>query len=191
MSYRVISSRQTELGWVTSPLIFLAGTVLLIGVFNFGWFTAYYRTVFPGGLSPVEVNLAWGGWLLFSLFSLWWTYRFKRVAVDGESVYLADFLQRDKLPLREVLDVTENRWVKTHPVTIEFAGATRWGHRVRFIPKRRFLVPNLVSHPSVLELREMVRWAKLNDRVTAKLQQDSTLPSGTESRSAATEMKNE
>ena len=57
MSYRVISSRQTEIGWVTAPLIFMAGTALLIGVFHFGWFAAYYCELFPAGLSPVGVNL--------------------------------------------------------------------------------------------------------------------------------------
>jgi hypothetical protein len=173
MSYREISSRQTEFGWVIGPLLCVVGTVLFIGIFYFGWFAEYYQRVLPTPLSPVALNLFWGGWLLACLFSLWWNIRLKRVAVDGESIYVSDFLQQMKRPLDDVLGVTENRWLKIHPVTIEFAGETPWGHYVRFMPKVRFLVPSFVSHPIVGELRDMVSWAKLNERVSAKLQQDA------------------
>lgn len=173
MSYRVISSRQTEFGWVTGPLFFIAGTVLLIGIFYFGWFADYYRRLFIVPISPVQLNLLWGAWLLACVFSLWWNFRLKRVVVDGESIYVSDFFQQMKRPIGDVLGVTENRWLKIHPVTIEFAGETPWGHYVRFMPKIRFLVPSLVSHPIVGELRDMVSWAKLNERVSAKLQQET------------------
>ena len=173
MSYRIISSRQTEFGWVTGPLFFVAGTVLLIGIFYFGWFADYYRRLFIVPISPVQLNLLWGGWLLACVFSLWWNFRLKRVAVDGESIYVSDFFQQMKRPIGDVLGVTENRWLKIHPVTIEFAGETPWGHYVRFMPKVRFLVPSFVSHPIVGELRDMVSWAKLNERVSAKLQQEA------------------
>ncbi len=176
MSYRIISSRQTEAGWVTTPLCFLAGTILLIGVLHFGWLADYFRKLFPAGVSPVGENLAWGAWLLLSVFSLWWSYRFKRVALDDDTIYLSDFLQQAKLPLREILSVRENRWIKAHTVTIEFAGATPWGHYVRFMPKVRFLVPGWISHPVVADLRERVSWARLNERVTAQLRHDPVLP---------------
>jgi len=173
MSYRVISSRQTELSWIIGPLFFIVATALLIGTLHFGWFATYYRRVFPEGLSPVAANPFWGAWLLFCVLSLWWNYGLKRIAVDGESIYISDVLQRAKLPLGDILGVSENRWFKTHPVTIEFAGATPWGHYVRFIPKARFLVPGWVSHPIVGELRDMASWAKRSQRVSDKLQQDS------------------
>ena len=173
MSCRVISSRQTEIGWVTTPLIFIAGTVVLIGVLHFGWFANYYRRLFPVGLSPVAINLLWGGWLLLSLFSMWWSFRLKRVALDGETIHISDFLTHEDLPLGEILEVSENRWLKIHPITLEFAGATAWGHAVHFMPKIRFLVPGWVSHPIVAELRDRVRWTRLNQRVGDKLQQDA------------------
>ncbi len=172
MSYRVISSRQTEVGWVTTPLCFVAGTILLIGVLHFGWLADYYQTLFPDGLSPVSENLVWGAWLLMGVLSLWWGYRFKRVGLDADSIYLSDFLQQAKLPLHEILSVSENRWIKAHTVTIEFAGATPWGHYVKFMPKIRFLVPGWISHPIVADLRDRVSWAKLDERVAAKLQGD-------------------
>ena len=100
MSYRVISSRQTELSWIIGPLFFIVGTVLLIGTLYFGWFARLLSpSPFPDGLSAVATNLFWGAWLLFCVFSLWWNFGLKRVAVDGESIYISDFLQRAKLPL--------------------------------------------------------------------------------------------
>ncbi len=173
MSYRLISSRQTQAGWVMGPVLFVVGSAFFAGMFCLGWFEVIYHGMFRNGLSPVAMNLFWGAWFLLWLLSLWWNYRLKRVAVDGDSIYVSDFLQSVKLPLSDILGVTENRWIKTHPVTIEFAGATPWGHYVRFMPKIRFLVPQWVSHPIVAELRDMVRWAKAGQRVSDRLQQDS------------------
>jgi hypothetical protein len=182
MSYRIISSRQTEAGWVTTPLCFVAGTILLVGVLHFGWLADYYQTLIPDGISPVTENLVWGAWLLMGVLSLWWSYRFKRVALDDEAIYVSDFLQRAKLPLREILSVRENRWIKAHTITIEFAGATPWGHHVKFMPKIRLLVPRLISHPVVADIRERVSWAKLNERVAVQLQHDpSAMPPESES----------
>jgi hypothetical protein len=176
MSYRVISSRQTQAGWVVGPVLLVVGTVFFAGMFHLGWFPGIYRNMFPHELSPVFVNLFWGVWFLLWFLSLWWSFRLKRIAVDGDSIYVSDFLRSVKLPLSGILAITENRSIKAHPVTIEFAGATPWGHYVKFMPKIRFLVPHWISHPIVAELRDMVYWAKAGERMSDKLQQDSLTP---------------
>lgn len=77
------------------------------------------------------------------------------------------------MPLSDILAVSENRWIDLHPITIEFASSTPWGHFIKFMPKIRFLVPQWFSHPIVAELRDMVYWAKAGQRVTDKLQQEA------------------
>ena len=173
MSYRVISSRQTLPTKVLGPAIFGLGALFFAGMFHLGLFPDLYQAMFHGGLPPALVNLFWGMWCLGALFSLWWGYRLKRVAVDGDCIYVSDYFTEDKLPLSDILAVTENRWLKGHPVTIEFASSTRWGHHIKFLPKVRVLVPSWVSHPIVAELRDMVYWAKAGQRMSDKLQQDS------------------
>jgi hypothetical protein len=177
MSYRVISSAQTLSVKIMSPLMLVVGGCFFAGMFHLGLFPGIYRAMFHDGLSPVAVNIFWGLWSLIFLLSLWWGLRLKRVAVDGESIYISNYIQEVKLPLSDILDVRENRWIKTHPVAIAFASETPWGHTIRFMPKVRFLVPQWFSHPIVAELRDMVYWAKASQRVGDQLLKESvTLP---------------
>jgi hypothetical protein len=173
MSYRVISSGQTFMVKLLGPVIFGIGALFFAGMFYLGLFPDLYRAMFHGGLPPALINLFWGMWCLGALFSLWWGYRLKRVAVDGESIYISDYVTQDKLPLSDILEVTENRWIDLHPITIEFASRTRWGHFIKFMPKVRVFVPKWFSHPIVAELRDMVYWAKAGQRMSDKLEHES------------------
>ena len=176
MSYRVISSGQTlAVKWL-GPATFLFGAAFFAGMFYLGLFAGLYRQMFHGGLSPAIMNFFWGMWSLGTLFALWWGYRLKRVAVDGDLIYISDYFREVKLPLSDILEITENRWIDLHPITIEFASSTPWGHYVRFMPKVRILVPQWFSHPIVAELRDMVYWAKAGHRMTDELQRDATMP---------------
>jgi hypothetical protein len=58
MSYRVISSRQTELSWIISPLFFVVGPILLVGTLYFGWFAVYYRIAFPHGRAKLNQRVS-------------------------------------------------------------------------------------------------------------------------------------
>jgi hypothetical protein len=173
MSYRVISSAQTWAMKFVGPAGFILGAAFFAGMFYFGLFAELYRAMFEGGLSPALIDLFWGMWCLGTLFTAWWGYRLKRVAVDGDSIYISDYFQEAKLPLSDILKVSENRWIQLHPITVEFAGRTPWGHYIKFMPKIRIFVPQWFSHPIVPELRDMVYWARADQRVTDKLQQDS------------------
>ena len=179
MSVRVISSSQTWPRWVLGPVLFVASTIAAAGKLYLGWFPAYDRQLFAHGLPPAAVSLFWGIWFLFWLLSLWWTLRLKRVAIDRDWIYVSDFRQSVKLPLSDILGIRENAWIKSHPVTIEFAAATPWGHYVRFMPKIRLLL-GWTPNPMVAELRDMVNRAKANQRMTGKLQQEAytTPPDG-------------
>ena len=173
MSYRVISSGQTLSVKIFGPAFFVIFAIFFAGMFHFGMFPRVYRVIFNGGLSPAVINLFWGMWSLGGLIAVWWGYRLKRIAVDGDSIYVSDYFREVKFPLSDILEVSENRWINLHPVTIEFAPSTPWGHYIKFMPKVRFLVPNWFSHPIVAELRDMVYWAKAGQRVTDQLQRNA------------------
>jgi hypothetical protein len=85
----------------------------------------------------------------------WRCVRLKRVRMDDTSLYVSNYLREIQVPLRQVADVTENRWVNIHPVTIQFRSATEFGERVVFMPKRR-LFGFWRSHPVVAEIRHAV-----------------------------------
>ncbi len=169
MAYRVLSSAQTFQVKYLGPLLLLALTLFLIGMLELGLFPDLYRQMFHGGLSPAFIDAFWGGWILLILGSCWWSYRLKWVAVDGDSIYISDYVREVKLPLASIIEVRENRWLKSHLVSIQLGAETPWGSTIRFMPKIRLLTPNWVSHPVVEELRDMAYWARADKRIAAEL----------------------
>jgi len=87
-------------------------------------------------------------------FIWWYCVRLKRVRTDGTALYVSNYLKEVRVPLAEVVNVTENRWLNIHPVTLEFRLPTLFGQRIVFMPKSRPLL-FLRSHPVVDELRTM------------------------------------
>ena len=59
------------------------------------------------------------------------------------------------MPLRDVSEVRENRWVNIRPVTITFHHDTEFGRSIVFMPTMKLLLP-FTSHPVVAELRAAV-----------------------------------
>ena len=82
----------------------------------------------------------------------------KRVRMDDESLYISNYVTEIIVPLTEVAEVTESRWLGNHPVTIRLRSATRFGSRVTFMPKIRWFY-FWGPHPVVEEIRVAVRRA--------------------------------
>lgn len=160
MSYCTVSSGQAWLVKFIGPASFVIGAIVFAGMFYFGMSAGLYREMFHGGLSPTLVNLFWGMRSLGTLLAPWRGYGLKHIAVDGNSIYISDYFREAKLPLGDILEVSENRWIDLHPITIEFASSAPWSHYIRFMPKIRPLVPQWFPHPVAAELRDMIYWAK-------------------------------
>src|SRR5215475_4113980 len=90
------------------PGFLVFGAAIFAGMFYLGLFPEIYHGIFHGEVPAAGRDIFWGAWCLATLFSLWWGYRLKRVAVDGDNVYVSDYFQEVKLPLTDVLAVTEN-----------------------------------------------------------------------------------
>ena len=82
-----------------------------------------------------------------------------RVVLTDRELRISNYRREIVVPLSDVDEVTENRWVNVHPVTIQFIRRTDFGHRIVFMPKRRPFAL-FSSHPIVAELRAAVAAAK-------------------------------
>src|SRR4051794_4072417 len=114
---RRLSSGQTFLMKVVLPSVWIAGfvtaTVLL--------FTASSGTD-PNGVPP-SPQPKWfflaatmvGGFCWY-----WWGMRLKRVDVDDQWLYVSNYLREIQVALRDVEEVSENRWVNVRPITVSF-----------------------------------------------------------------------
>src|SRR5437763_1143410 len=136
------------------PVIWIAG---------FGFGTAMlFRDASAFGDRPPPPDLKW----LFlvalpvgSIFMYWWCGRLMRVVMTDRELRISNYRREIIVPLSDVDEVTENRWVNIHPVTVQFIRRTDFGHRIVFMPKRRPF-GFFSSHPIVAELRAAVAAAK-------------------------------
>jgi len=167
--HRIISSGQTfSTKYVTPAFWFVApfvGAFMLVD----GAFPDLYRAMFPRGLMPPVMWVAVGAWAFTGFSMALWCFPLKRVAVDDDSIYVSNYLQEIQLPLSAIMAVKENRWLKLHPVTIEFNRDTTFGRRIMFMPTIRFFTIGWLSHPIVEELRDMASFARANSRAEAQL----------------------
>ena len=88
-----------------------------------------------------------------------WGIRLMRVVMTDRELRISNYLREIVVPLSDVDEVTENRWVKIHPVTVQFVRRTDFGHRIVFMPKARPFAL-FSSHPIVAELRAASETAK-------------------------------
>ena len=74
---------------------------------------------------------------------------------SGSALVSSTFRETIRVPLRDIAEITENRWLNLHPVTLHLRRPSEFGEEIVFMPKvRPFGL--WFSHPVVGELRELV-----------------------------------
>ena len=135
--------------------------VVWIGGFGFGT-AMLFRPVDAFGGRPPPPDMKWlflAVLVVGSIFMYWWCGRLMRVVMTDMELRISNYRREIVVPLSDVEEVTENRWVNIHPVTVQFVRRTDFGHRVVFMPKSRPFAL-FSSHPIVAELRAAVETAK-------------------------------
>ncbi len=147
---RTLSSRQTFMVKFILPIFWIS----LVGLGTLGlWVGSIHG---KDGASPPDV-MKWQFLLIWIVGTaiFWWSFAgLKRVRVGNGLLYVSNYQQEISIPLTMISRVTENRWTKTHTVTIYFRSPTEFGERIKFMPKVRF-VALWSSHPVVSELRQL------------------------------------
>ena len=93
-------------------------------------------------------------WVVGSAFIYWSSIRLKEVRVDDNFLYVSNYLKEVAIPLSDIYDVTENRWINIHPVTIHLKSPSEFGDKIIFMPKTRVFA-FFSSHPVVNELKRL------------------------------------
>ena len=139
--------------------------VVWIGGFGFGT-AMLFRPVDAFGGRPPPPDMKWlflAVLVVGSIFMYWWCGRLMRVVMTDMELRISNYRREIVVPLSDVEEVTENRWVNVHPVTIHFRGDTEFGRKISFMPKARVMF-FWSSHPVVGELRRMVAAAATGSR---------------------------
>jgi hypothetical protein len=95
-------------------------------------------------------------WIAGSAFLWFNSARLKYVSVDDEFLYVSNYLREIAIPLSDIYDVTENRWINHNPITIQLKSPSEFGDKIVFMPKVRAFA-FFTSHPVVAELKQLAR----------------------------------
>jgi len=97
------------------------------------------------------------GFSLILTASNWLYMRLKTIDVDDHNLYISNFTKEISLPLSEILNVTQNRWLRGELVTIHLKSASEFGKKILFLPRFRFFP--FGQHPVVRELKALAKKA--------------------------------
>jgi hypothetical protein len=142
---RRLSSLQTVLMKIVYP-------VMWIPIFDFITFRMPFDG--PGGRDSLPKWVYLLGGVAGAAFIYWSCARLKAVSVDDQFLYVSNYLKEVSIPLSEIYDVTENRWINIHPVTIHLKSPSEFGDKIVFMPKSMPFA-FFSSHPVVNELKKL------------------------------------
>ncbi len=141
---RTLSSAQTFLmKAILPPLWILAFGAMTVGVWSGAIPAPGMKWIFPVI------------WLAGTAGIYWSCIRLKRVELDGSTLVVSNYRTTIRVPLQNVEEVTETRWVNTHPVTLHLRHPSEFGSEIVFMPTIR-VFGLWSSHPVVSELRELI-----------------------------------
>ena len=101
-------------------------------------------------------------WIVGTLFILVTCAGLKRVRIDSNYIYVSNYVRELRVPMGQIRDVTENRLLNAHPITVSFRDSTEFGIRIRFMPKTRWF-SFWSAHPVVAELLELAATARFRE----------------------------
>ena len=147
---KTLSSSQTFIMKIIFPVVW-------ISAFGLGTLAIWGETtqMKGGGSPPPEMKWQFlGAWIAGTAFILWGCAGLKRVRTDSENLYISNYRREISVPMTMISDVTENRWINIHPVTVHFRTAIEFGQSITFMPTTR-MFGFFSSHPVVPELKQL------------------------------------
>ena len=151
MNERTVSSAQTFVMKCLFPAVWISGFGIGTLVLFLGGFDG------RDNAAPPE-SMKWqflAAWIAGSVFIWWGCARLKKVQISNDEIIVSNFLKEIRIPFNEIIDVTENRWINIHPITIHLRSDTCFGSRIMFMPTRRLF--GWGAHPIVGELRGLAK----------------------------------
>ena len=94
--------------------------------------------------------------ILGGIFLWWCCMRLKKVYIEKDELVISNYFKTIRVPLKEVQDVKENRFISPRHAWIYFKTESEFGDKIMFMPPLRFLL--LFAHPTVEELQKMIMY---------------------------------
>ena len=81
---------------------------------------------------------------------------YKDVSVDDEFLYVSNYRKEIKIPVSNIENVTEIKWIRTRPITIHLKNDSEFGRKIVFMPKfNGFRI--VADNPMIAELKKLAK----------------------------------
>jgi len=146
--------------------IFPVVSVLAIGVAVFH-FMDYAKLSQMIEMQPMPIRILIPVvWLVGTIYAFWFAYQLKRVRFDGTALYVSNYRQECRIPLADIDQISERRWIKGHPVRVLLRQPCDFGTDFTFIPAPVTSFSfSWNEHPIMAELRGAILAAKSSSRL--------------------------
>jgi hypothetical protein len=151
MRTRTLSSAWTFSAKFVFPAVWVSG-------FGFGTILLWLDVLHDknNALPPPQLKFVFlVAWVLGSTFIFWASTGLKRVRIDEHHLQVSNYVRDICIPFTAIIDVRQNRWINSRPITIYFRDATEFGDRATFMPKQRFRIKFWRIDPVVDELKQL------------------------------------
>jgi hypothetical protein len=151
---------------ISSSLTFVQKFVIPVAMLGLG--AQAFMFAIENARAP-EHPLTWSqlGWFIalaltfFGARFLRFNFPLKAVEIDGDALYVSNYLRQTRIPLGDIERISAGGWFRRGTVTIHLRTDTAFGHRIIFWPTIRWsslLIAGLLgaSHPIVAELRDAI-----------------------------------
>lgn len=149
MQKKNLSSSITFFHKFISPFVSLVAIVFMVRVVNGG----LVRQLPTFAMFVILAAFAGG-----MAMTIWLAYMIKKVSVDGEYLIVSDYKHEIAVPLSDIYDVSEMRWMQPYWITITFRRPTAFGDSILFVPPFR-LLSFWVANPLVDQIRSMASFS--------------------------------
>jgi hypothetical protein len=151
MHERILSSAWTFSAKFIFPAVWISGFGL---VTIFLWLGGLHDR--NNALPPPQLKFVFlVVWVLGSTFIFWASAGLKRVRIDERHLYVSNYVREICIPFTAIIDVKQNRWINSRPITIYFSANTEFGDRATFMPKQRLRINFWRTDPVVNELKQL------------------------------------
>ena len=144
---RKLSSRQTALAKFVIPAAIFAAAAALLAIF----FAVPLLSDEPFTLGGALISLVVTGVLV------WWGSAFvslKTVSLDGQQLWVSNYMKEIAIPLSEVKEVAEVKQFKQKLIVLSLKRPTEFGREIKFLPRAQLRLWQ--EHSVVGELRELM-----------------------------------
>ena len=135
---------------LSSPLTFFYKYVVI-----FVWFAGFGYGLREVLFTAPAYDARWfqylAIWLGITIFMYFTTGTIKRVAIDGDTLIVSNFLTSDRIELSRIKTIDGSTFLSPKLVWFTLNGTSAFGSRITFLPKRR-MQSGFGKHPIVQEL---------------------------------------